>query len=168
MRLKRPGNPRKFFSKFLDQHQQIKSLVISDASQFNLKEPRFYQMVFGLRQLDRLCIGFGKRRFDPLRLDLDATKATTRPKTHLKQLSLEGLDLNTPVSQLLSLNTDTLVTLNLVNTGHGLLGVFDPITLPNLKNLRMTAGINPRMGLFDAALDVGPPWIEMVRSPSPF
>lgn len=164
MRLNRPGNPGGFFPKFLQQHQQIKSLAISDASQFNLKEPRFYQMVFGLRRLDRLCIAFEKPRFVPLTFDLDAMKATTRPKTHLKQLSLEGFGLKTPVAQLLSLNSDTLVTLNLANTGHGLMGIFDPITLPNLKKLRITAGsvlsFNP--------LRSGPPWIEMVRSPAPF
>jgi hypothetical protein len=118
-------------------------------------------MVFGLRQLDRLCIGFGKRRHVPLTLELDATKATTRPRPHLTQLSLEAFDLKTPVTPLLSLNADTLVTLNLINTDPGVSDVFDAVSLPNLKKLRMTAGISP-------ALHHGSSLTEMVRSPSPF
>ncbi|KAH6844995.1 hypothetical protein B0I37DRAFT_173400 [Chaetomium sp. MPI-CAGE-AT-0009] len=146
LRLTRPRNPGHHFVDFLQKHQRIKSLVIHDATHFNLSiGHRFYQMLFGLPQLDRLCIGFGDRRTHPLKVDLNVKRATPRTKTRLTQLSLESFDLEMPVAQLIAFSTDTLTALNLANTGPRVPAVFEPLCLPNLKKLRITATPDPAL-----------------------
>ncbi|KAK3301379.1 uncharacterized protein B0H64DRAFT_383357 [Chaetomium fimeti] len=158
LRLTRPGSPRHHFANFLQQHQGIKSLVISDASDFHLKMGhRFSQIVFGLPQLDRLCIGFEYSPSRPLTVDLGGSKRTTpRTKTRLTQLSLESFDLEKPVAQLITLNVDTLTALNLVNTGPGVSALFEPFCLPNLKKLRITGGSSPAFHPLAAFLQMAP------------
>jgi hypothetical protein len=144
LRLRRPGNPGRFFPKFLQKHPQIKSLVIRDASEFQLTGAKLGTLLHGLPQLKRLCLDSG--RAAPARqtvdFDVQGKPEILATRNRLAQLSVVSYDIRAPVTALIGLNTESLEVLDLVNTGLHAQNFFNSVSLvlPNLKKLRIFEG----------------------------
>jgi hypothetical protein len=147
LRLGRPGNPGRFFPKFLQNHPEIRSLVIRNASDFQLTGPKLGNILHGLPQLKRLCLDSGKAA--PARQAVDfhiqGKPEILATRNRLAQLSVVSYAIHAPVAALISLNTESLEVLDLVNTGlYVSNSIFrsdiNPLVLPNLKKLRIIEG----------------------------
>ncbi|KAK4122508.1 hypothetical protein N657DRAFT_622045 [Parathielavia appendiculata] len=142
LRLGRPGNPGRFFPKFLQKHPEIKSLVIRDASDFQLTGQKLCTILHGLRHLKRLCLNSGKPApaRQPVDFDTQGKPEVLATRNRLSQLSIVSYDILAPVMGLIELNTESLEVLDLVNTGPGVQNAFRSVVLPNLKKLRILKG----------------------------
>lgn len=143
MRIGRPGNPGRFFAKFLQKHQRIETLVIRDGSRFGVSAAKLQHIVYGLPHLRRLYLDAGVRRLRPDMVDLSTGGVfggVLPAPARLTQLSLVSFNVEKPVMQLIKLNSGTLEVLDVVNAGPGLSSLFGDVSLPNLKKLRLTEG----------------------------
>ncbi len=125
-------------AKFLEKRRGIRSLVIQDLTGFVLNSAKLTMILRGLRQLDRLCLNFGRSdnerlsfKYPEVPLDLPLSRG------RLTQLSTIAIDIQAPVKQIIDLNLETLQVLDLINPGPGVDTSFRSIVLPCLKKLRI-------------------------------
>ncbi|GAB1313877.1 hypothetical protein MFIFM68171_04087 [Madurella fahalii] len=133
-RLGRPQNPGRFFSRFLQKHQEITSFVIHETADFVLTGTKLNSIFYGLPRLKRLCLcsrsSLGQQ---PGTFGLPG-----RSGAKLTQLSLASLHSPAVVKQLVELTSDTLEVLDLIETGSGVDHTLGSFLFPRLKKLRIT------------------------------
>lgn len=140
LRLGRPQNPGRFFSKFLQRHQEITTFAIRETVDFALTETKLRNIVYGLPRLKRLSLctqpspGHRLGRFS---LDRKAGASLT----HLYLTSFYSSD---GLQQLIQLTSPTLEVLDLVGIDCAIGRIFYTVLLPKLKKLRVAAFIDFR------------------------
>ncbi|KAK4104314.1 hypothetical protein N658DRAFT_493816 [Parathielavia hyrcaniae] len=139
LRLGRPGNPGRSFPTFLQKHPEIRSLVIRDASDFQLTGQKLCNILHGLPHLKRLCLDSGKRApgRQPVEFDPQGKPEVLAARNRLTHLSIVSYDILAPVVGLIKLNMESLEVLDLVNTGAAVENAFRAGVLPSLRRLRI-------------------------------
>ncbi|KXX73115.1 Protein DIA2 [Madurella mycetomatis] len=133
-RLGRPQNPGRFFSRFLQKHQEITSFVIYETTDFVLTGTKLNNILHGLPRLKRLCLCSKSL----LRQQPETFGLPGRPAANLTQLSLASLHSPAVVKQLVELTSDTLEVLDLIETGSGVDHTIGSALFQRLKKLRVT------------------------------
>ncbi|KAK3904146.1 hypothetical protein C8A05DRAFT_42725 [Staphylotrichum tortipilum] len=135
----RPGNPGRFLGRFVQRHRGIKSLIIRNGSAFQLTGAKLNTILHGLRHLRRLVLRSGVVSQQPQKVEfsVEARPGAPVPRTALRQLSLFSYDVEAPGKTLIELNMNSLLVLDLVDTGTPLSRVLGAIKLPRLVRLRI-------------------------------
>jgi hypothetical protein len=134
--LGRPGNPRQLFAKFLQSHQEIRSFVVRDGTDFLPTTGKLTNLLFGLPRLERVCLTAGSRHRS--QQPDESIIGQKKAKSSVTQLSLIGFHEQAPFRKHLELTCDTLEALDLANTSNGVMDTFGSVVFPKLRKLRLT------------------------------
>ena len=147
----RPRNPNRFLGKFLRRHPGVKSLIIRDASAFNITEAKLNTIFHGLRHLRRLVLrsGMPNHGSQNVEFNIEARPGAPVPGAALRQLSLISYAFDTRSWVPSGLDLSSLLILDLVDGGRNLPYFFTNMDLPSLVKLRMIDTQKRRIADYD-------------------